>query len=120
MARMGTEARQLLASPGCQIRLTKKALIARDRRTALETPSTSRLGMMLVNSDPGPRVIRSALAIAFSVAGSGRHLPGRRRIREIGERLLLIRVSPVTRRPFSRVASRTMFLAVAGWVFPAM
>ena len=34
--------------------------------------------------------------------------------REIGERLFVIRVSPLTRLPFSSVASRTMFLAVAG------
>ena len=60
-----------MVSPGCVIRFTKKALSAADAAMARGMPSTSRFGITLVNSEPGPSVIRSALAMASSVSGSG-------------------------------------------------
>ncbi len=49
-----------MVSPGCHIRFTKYAFTAGERRMAAGMPSTSRFGITLVNSEPGPSVIRSA------------------------------------------------------------
>ncbi len=70
--------------------------------------------MTLVNNDPGPSVIRSACAIALSVASSGRAFAGISRTDRIRALLLLILVSPRTRAPFASVASSTTFVVVAG------
>ena len=64
--------------------------MAGDRRIASEMPSTSRLGMTLVKREPGPSVMRSALAIAAIVAGSGRQRRGRSCTVSIRRRLRLI------------------------------
>ena len=70
--------------------------------------------MMLVNNEPGPSVIRSALAMASSVSGSGLTCRGLRAMRRIGTVLRLIKDSPATRFPSARVASRTTFADVDG------
>ena len=73
----------------------KQALTAGDRRMAAGMPSTSRFGMTLVNSEPGPSVMTSAAAMARSVAASGRAL----RLGLVEERLrALVRVHVVQRR----------------------
>src|ERR1039458_3559375 len=72
---------------------------------AAAMPSTSRLGTMLVNSEPGPRAIRSASAMAVRAAGMGRTLRGRRRMDWMRCLLRLMRVSPTMTAPLARVAS---------------
>ena len=62
---------------------------------------------MLVNREPGPSVIRSALAIASSVSCIGFTRAGFKLIRLMRERLLEIRVSPSTFVPSANVASST-------------
>src|SRR3954454_20896182 len=111
---MWSEARKLVVSPGCHIRLTKYALTAGDLRIASGIPFTSKFGMTLVKREPGPNVITSASAIAFNVSGSGLAVPGLRRTHLILLRLRLMRVSPTTFDPSSRVASKTTLLLVAG------
>ena len=69
---------------------------------------------MLVNSEPGPSVIRSASAIAVSAAGSGFASRGRSRIDWMRCRLRLIRVSPVRIEPSASVASSDTFAVVLG------
>src|ERR1035441_9180608 len=93
---MWSEARKSVVSPGCHIRFTKYALLAADLRMAEGIPSTSRFGITLVNSDPGPSVTASASAMALKAASSGRTLRGIRRMRLILCRLRLMRVSPTT------------------------
>src|SRR5438445_1608892 len=56
------------------IRLQTNALTAREAAIASGMPWTSRLGTRLVNKEPGPIVIRSALAIASKVLWQGPHV----------------------------------------------
>ena len=65
---------EFVGFPGLPHQVDEVALSAGDERIAAAMPSTSRLGITLVNSEPGPRVITSASAMAASAAGSGRHL----------------------------------------------
>ena len=59
-------------------------------------PSTRRFGITLVNSDPGPSVIRSAWAIASSVSGERLRAPRMDlNLLDRCDRLRLMRVSPV-------------------------
>ena len=73
-----------MVSPGCVIRFTKKAFSAGEAAMACGIPFTSRLGTTLVNSEPGPSVIRSASAMASSVSGSGLTRRGRSAIARSG------------------------------------
>ena len=77
-------------------------------------PSTRRLGITLVNSEPGPKVITSASFRALTAAASGRTFRGRSRTDLIRCRLRLMRVSPTTFTPLSRVASSATLSDVAG------
>ena len=72
-----------MVSPGCHIKLTKYAFRAGEVAMACGMPSTSRFGITLVNSDPGPRVMRSASAMARSVSARGLGLRGRSVIRSM-------------------------------------
>ena len=69
---------------------------------------------MLVNSEPGPRVITSASAMAVSAAGKGRTLRGRRRMDCMRCVLRLIWVSPTRMAPLSSVASSDTLEVVLG------
>ena len=75
--------------------------------------------MMLVNSDPGPSVMRSALAIASRVSCIGL-TPRRLQPNSLDPRSALaeILVSPSTFDPSARVASSTTFVAVDGKILP--
>ena len=66
-------------------------------------PSTSRFGITLVNSEPGPSVIRSALRDGVQRSAIGRHLAGVQANAADARRLWLMRVSPATSVPSSRV-----------------
>ena len=65
---------------------------------ACEIPRTSRFGIRLVKSDPGPMVITSAFAIASSVCGIGPTSGGTRNSSRMRSLLAVILVSPRTRR----------------------
>ena len=77
-------------------------------------PWTRRLGMRLVNREPGPMVIRSARAMASKVWGKGSTSGGTRNSSLILFLLAVILVSPRTRVPFSMTASSSMFEVVEG------
>src|ERR1019366_1101640 len=68
---MWSEAVSPRLSLACVIKLQTNTLTARLAAIALETSRTSKLGARLVNSDPGPMVIRSALSMASSATGRG-------------------------------------------------
>src|SRR6266568_456436 len=102
-------------SLGWVIRLQMYTRTALERQIASGTPRTRTLGMQLVNSDPGPMLMRSALEIASSTWGRGRALAGTRRNRAMPLRLAVILVSPRTRLPLCISASNcTLLLADEG------
>src|SRR5580658_2244563 len=68
-------------------------------------PRTSRFGIRLVNSEPGPMVIMSARAMASSVWGMGPTSGGTRNSSRMRPLLAVILVSPRTRVPSSMSAS---------------
>src|SRR5215471_6755577 len=103
-----------MVSPGCHIKLTKYAFTAGEDRMASGMPFTSRLGITLVKSEPGPKVITSASAMAVSAAVSGGALRGRSRMDRMRWRLALIRVSPMTVAPLANLASSDTLALVDG------
>src|ERR1700693_2505322 len=84
------------------------------------TSGIKRLGRTLVYSEPGPRRIRSALRMASIARGSGRTFFGESSNFFMGTRLAVMRVSPRTRRPLLRVATRCTFASVDGKIRPRM
>jgi len=70
--------------------------------------------MTLVNSDPGPKQIKSACAMASRVSLSGFTRRGFKRTSRTGEVLAEMLVSPSTTEPFSSTASTVTSAAVDG------
>ena len=85
-----------------------------DSAIASGIPRTSKLGIRLVNKEPGPIVIRSALAIAAKVCGSGSTSGGISASSQIMPLLAVMLVSPRTRVPSSKDASSSTLDMVAG------
>ena len=82
---------------------------------AFGIPSTSRFGITLVNSEPGPK--RDEIGFVNGGQGFRQRLAdcaAPSRMRRMRERLLLILVSPLTICPFSNSASRTTLAFVEG------
>src|ERR1700758_1742545 len=88
--------------------------MADEATIASEMPRTSRFGMRLVNSDPGPIVITSAFAMASRVCGIGPTSGGTRKSSRIRPLLAVIFVSPRTRVPSSMSASSSRIDVAAG------
>src|SRR5271165_6139944 len=96
MARMCSEAERSRLSFACVIRLHTYTLVARDFLIAFDKSRTSRFGTRLVNSDPGPTVIRSADSIACRAARAGFAFIGAMRRSTIRRWLAVMLVSPRT------------------------
>ena len=96
------------------MRLQTYTLVAAESRIASGIPHTSRFGIRLVKSEPGPTVIKSARAIAAKVCGSGSGPGGTRNNSDIRPLLAVMLVSPLTREPSSINASNSMSAVVAG------
>ncbi len=70
--------------------------------------------MRLVKSEPGPRVMRSALAMASRVSGSGLTLGGSSMSSRMTSWLAVMLVSPRTREPLAMRAARVTLSEVTG------
>ena len=100
------------------MRLQTYTFTALEAAMASGIPRTSRFGTRLVNRDPGPMVIMSALAIASSVSGKGFASSGTICRRAIRKRLAVIFVSPKTVEPSFIRASSCTFAIVEGKIVP--
>jgi len=91
----------------------------REAASASGIPRTSRFVINEVYNEPGPRVIRSAFAIASSVSGSGSAIAGSSRSSTMLLRLLAVMlVSPRTTEPSSICAASLTLVFVEGKIFP--
>ena len=78
--------------------------MARESLIAFDKSRTSRFGTRLVNSDPGPIVIRSAFSMASSAARAGFAFIGAMRSSTMRRWLAVMLVSPRTTDPSSMMA----------------
>src|ERR1035441_11012633 len=101
-------------SLACVIRLQTYTLMALEFLIALERSRTSRFGIRLVNSDPGPMVIKSAVSMAWSAAAAGFAFAGAIRNSVMRRWLAVMLVSPRTTDPSSMIAYSCALLVVAG------
>ncbi len=77
-------------------------------------PRTSRLEITEVKSEPGPSVMRSAVAMASRVSGSGSHCAGSSMSSTMRDFEAEMRVSPRTSVPSSILAASVALAVVAG------
>src|SRR5271165_5751981 len=111
---MCCEAVRFRLSLACVIRLQTYTLVAREFLIAVDNSRTSRFGTRLVNSDPGPIVIRSAVLMACRAASAGRAFIGAIRNSVMRRLLAVMLVSPRTTEPSSMIAYSCALLVVAG------
>src|SRR3989338_4032879 len=105
-------------SPGWVITLHTYTLIAEEEEIACEISFINRFGIMLVYSEPGPKIIICASSIAFKASGVACDSAGSRETFSIGLWVFGILFSPTVVEPSLCCATKVTLFSVDGITWP--